>query len=193
MKLLLSTFYFLLFTRAHRSRAGFTLVELLVVIVVVTMLSVVMISYNSSSRAQLAVMVEEARIAQVLIRAKSLSVATYNQPSVPCGFGLHIDYARREYSLASYKIPTCANLPSATLSSIASNMEVFTLSPDLVFDRETDPATVHDVVFIPPQPSVLLSNPSGLILSGTGFVHVRGKAGSATGDVSVNSAGQVTF
>jgi prepilin-type N-terminal cleavage/methylation domain-containing protein len=175
------------------ARKGFTLVELLVVIVVVTILSAVMISYNSASRAQLAVMVEEARIAQLLLRAKSLAVATYNQPSVPCGFGLHIDYAARRYSLATYDIPTCANLPSAALASIASDVEVFTLNTDLLFDRETDPTTAHDIVFVPPQPSVLLSNPSGLILSGTGFVHLRGRVGSATGDVSVNSAGQVTF
>ena len=181
--------------RTKSSRSGFTLIELLVVTAITAMLSSLMITYNSTSRQQIALTVESAKITQVILKAKSLSLSTFNQPEVPCGYGLHLDYSARTYSLISYAAPFsgCGNLPSID-PSLMGTVETFSLSSNLDFVEGNNKA--YDLLFVPPEPRTLLwVDPPGLgaATSGISHIYLRTKNGSISSTISINNAGQVTF
>src|SRR3989344_3199887 len=85
-----------------RLRRAFTLIEILVVISVITMLSAFVLTYNATSRNQVALRIEQAELVQTISRAKSLALATYNKPEVPCGYGVYINYSENNYAIFSY-------------------------------------------------------------------------------------------
>src|SRR5438105_773284 len=61
------------------SRSGFTLIELLVSMMITMLLSGFIITYTSGGRAQTTLYVEQAKLGQLVSRAKSLSISTYNK------------------------------------------------------------------------------------------------------------------
>lgn len=181
--------------KKHRKdkRAGFTLVEIIVVLLVTVLLSAVLVVYSSTSRQQIALMTETAKITQLMIKAKSLALATYNLPEVPCGYGVHIDYNTRTYGIFSYKVSSCRNIRGLDPARIATTTDSFTLNSNLEFD--SGPAQVYDVLFIPPDPQthIWISPPTLLNPTTTAAtIYLKTQNGSATSSVTINSYGQIS-
>ncbi len=82
---------------------GFTISEMIVVIGVSVVLTSIVFVFGNPARQQVALSVEQARLSQIILRAKSLAVATFNQPPVPCGYGVAVDYTNNKYSIFSYE------------------------------------------------------------------------------------------
>lgn len=61
-------------------RSGFTLLEILIVISITIMISGIAISYNGSTQQQIGLYVEVQKLAELILRAKSLAVSTYRDP-----------------------------------------------------------------------------------------------------------------
>ncbi len=76
---------------------------MIVVIGVTVVLTSIVFVFGNPARQQVALSVEQARLSQIILRAKSLAVATFNQPPVPCGYGVAIDYDNNKYSIFSYE------------------------------------------------------------------------------------------
>lgn len=181
--------------KSSPARAGFTLIEVLVVIGITSLLAGIILTYSSSSRDRVALQVEQARLSQTIAKAKSLTVSTYNDPVVPCGYGVRFNYAESEapdtYTLFSYDAPTCANI---TVLDPAFETEVTTedLPPNLTFE-EPDPAeSIESVLFLPPNPDTWIWLYGKNATSTQGCVPVAAKSDASAVYISVSSAGQIS-
>lgn len=167
----------------------------MVVVTVTAVLAGVILLYNSSSRAQIALFTEKVKVAQVMLRSKSLAISTYSSDDTPCGYGLYIEPASRAYSLIKYDPGDCTLLNSVDTDPAAREVtpsERFILPPQLTF--ETDNEDLRYVIFIPPDPRVLLADENGALLpQPDGDIVIKSTNGTFRAVITVNTAGQVTF
>ena len=72
-----------------RRPLGFTLIEMLIVIAISGMIASLAISYSGTERNQTALSVEKTKLAQFILQARALALATYtNQEGYVCGYGV---------------------------------------------------------------------------------------------------------
>ncbi|MBI4094337.1 MAG: prepilin-type N-terminal cleavage/methylation domain-containing protein [Candidatus Liptonbacteria bacterium] len=198
--------------RAHTSPApersaarGFTLIELLVTIGVTTFISALLVVYGSASRSAATLSLEQAKLAQVIARAKALAISTYVRVSPPCGYGVRVLPGEGRYELFSYTLSTRAECGAISETGIATVavpgesaeyevVEVHILPSRLRID-DTSPDSLEFVLFLPPDPTVLLFLKGGgdpeVVSSGT--VRLTTRDGSGTFAVTVGSGGDISF
>lgn len=168
---------------------GYTLIELIVVVGIAILLSGMVILYGGEGRQQIALSIESVKIVQAISRAKALAVATYIDPSSPCGYGVHFDYPAKKYSIRSYRTsPNCEDVLSIASSGVINQLD---LTSGLLWQEGSE--KIDDVIFIPPDPRTYIFSDGALLVGGaSGKVYLR-TDGGATRTVMVNSAGQITF
>ena len=180
-----------------QDRAGFTLIELLVSVTVTALLSSFVIVYTTSGRAQTALYVEQSKVIQVIVRAKSLAISTYDAPAPLCGYGVHFDPDAGTYDLFSYRSLDCVHIsfidPDASANYVSLHRY---LLPQNLMLRDGEDA-IRDVLFIPPDPKTLLWKESEGVLipieRGAGKVYLAAKNGPWSSDLQVSVAGQISF
>lgn len=165
---------------------GFTTLEMLVVILITLMMSAMAISWSSSSRDQVAILTERARIGQLLQRAKSLSLGTFVEASPACGYG--VVFINNNYNLIRYRDPVCTSGLAA--GGIDESLEGFKLSGGVTFD--TGPNQMVRIVFLPPDPKVFMYDIAGNLLS-EGAVYLSAPAASMTSTIHVGGRGAIEF
>lgn len=179
-------------------RSAFTLIEVLVVIAITSLLAGLILSYSSASRDRVALYVQQAKLSQTIARAKSLTVSTYNDPAVPCGYGVHIDYGGGSYKLFSYDAAESSSgskqckdiqVPDPALETEVVSEQ---LPPNLVFE-EPDRESITDILFLPPNPDTWIWLDGGNGTSTEGRVPLTAKSGSFSVYILVSSAGQISF
>jgi prepilin-type N-terminal cleavage/methylation domain-containing protein len=169
-------------------RRGFSLVELIVVVGVTALLAGVLVSYNSQGRSQVALSVERAKIAQVIGRARSLAISTYLQNPTDCGFGVQFNIGpARNYSLVQFNNATCSDLSGGTVTV----RETFRLDPALDFGSGA--SQIGLLVFVPPDPTLLMEDASGSPIAGIGKIYLAERGGGNPIALDVGFAGQVSF
>lgn len=201
-------------------RRGFTIIELLIVIAISAMLSAIAIVYSGIARNQVALSVETAKVAQTILRAKDLAIATYATGAVSCGYGVVLNSTAGTYSIFSYDpqnhppehgaTPPCPQDTVASTSPIyADEMAQYSvdtwnvlLANGVKMDGTPgDALTV--VLFYPPAPDTFISR-SAAGAGGQAFldpalgditskVYLVTQDGSASSTITVNGAGQVSF
>lgn len=185
------------FKKCFLSQSGFTLIEVLVVLTITIMLSAFLIVYGSGSRQQISLSVEAAKITQVIMRAKSLAVSTFNSPVLPCGYGVHFDYSTGAYNIFQYQetSTSCAGLnPGFLMSSFPPRQIIQQFQVDPNVRLIAGSKQVEDILFIPPNPRVIIwDGGSYLAASDDGLIRIGAKTGTGEIDVRVDVAGQVTF
>jgi prepilin-type N-terminal cleavage/methylation domain-containing protein len=199
------------------SSRGFSLIEILIVVVVSVVMTTLLIVANTSTRDYLTIHVESAKFAQVVLRAKAaalsatdpLLVASTSFGSfVPtCGYGVHIDPTRSNYFLYRYGNPSstvnCKEQVAVidpTDPTYAAIGGVHTLPPAVVF-QSGDPDEMTDVFYVPPYPTTFIGASSfGPMTSSTGAVGsviLMQSSTSATAPLSVRitvtGTGQVNY
>ncbi len=190
-----------------KSGAGFTLVELVVAIGITAFLASLVIVYGSTAREQTALVIEQAKLAQVIGRARSLAVATYNKPPAGgarlarCGVGVSFDYEAQSYALFRYNLQDrrdCLSIPSGGID--ASNaaayevLEHYTLNPLSQFEEErAGEKGLSFVFFIPPDPTTVLFIDPAEPAGPSGKIFLVSRKGSSGLSVEVTNAGQLTF
>lgn len=179
-------------------KAGFTLVEIMVVLAVTAMLSSLILVYNASTRETLRLFTEKARVAQLVLRAKSLAISTYTETGVtPCGYGLRFNRVTGSYALVAYRPASCRDRSRVDTSDDAYEVvqaTTFELPSTIEFEDRGDAKDVSYIIFIPPDPAVLIARDDGsLVEDGLGRVAMRIKGRETDAIVTINAAGQVTF
>lgn len=180
------------------SRPGFTLVEVMVVMAVTAMLSALILVYNASTRETLRLFTEKARVAQLVLRSKSLALSTYTDArEAPCGYGVRFDRTAGTYALVAYRPASCRDRSRVNtdpdLFEVVQLSE-FTLPATLEFEDTGEARDIGYVLFIPPDPSVLVARDDGsLIEGGSGKVALKIRNKDTDAIVTINAAGQVTF
>lgn len=164
-----------------RDRGGFTLVELLVVIAVLTVLSAVLIQYSRTGERQLVLFREQSKLVAALSQTKSLALTTFNQPDVPCGYGMHFS-APRSYILFRDDAADCASA-DGVYSGASEDVTVNELDLNVRFSS----LPISDILFIPPDPRIIMTPAQS-----EATIILETIDGAASVVVRVNTAGQVT-
>jgi prepilin-type N-terminal cleavage/methylation domain-containing protein len=185
-----------------RSRSGFTLLELLIVIALSVLFSTLVIISGHTGENGVAMTVEETELSQLILRAKSLSVTTYTGAGAGCGDGIHIDAASGTYSLFVYS-PSGGLCPSFASTSEATNFE----SGEVPYDTAswktpvaqglklgTGANPLEDILFYPPEPVTLISQNGTSFMNPaqTSYIYLEEIDGTASATIAVSPTGQVT-
>ncbi|SRR5258708_3172492 len=179
-------------------RRGFTLIEVLVVLAITVIISAYVIVYSKTGQNQTTLYIDAARVSELILRAKALAIATYDNPGAAqsCGYGVTLNYAQGTYTLFSYEPPK-APASCATISTISPVRSVavttLALNPVTTF-ISGQPNDMYDVLFIPPNPNVLISDVSTHVVgSAPGVIYLRAKGNANTITINVSLAGEVDF
>jgi type II secretory pathway pseudopilin PulG len=206
--------FFSRFRRSSRvSRAAFTLVEMLVVIGITTLVSAAAIIYSNVGQNEVALTVETAKVAQLILQARELALNTYSGTEKTCGYGVHFDFTAQTYSLFAYtpgttRCPSLGDVSSAGLSAselmgqyAPSSWQVpVTQGVALVIPGAAacdNPMT--DILFYPPAPAtliVLASNRNGAFSSPSpaeSSICLQTSDGKNAATITVNPEGQINF
>ena len=174
------------------ARAGFTLIEVLVVLGVMAIVSGSIISYNSSSRQQVALATETSKLSQIILRAKSLSISTYGAGASVCGYGIEFDYASNYYYLSSYELSPSCDSPNAV--SVRNRLEAFRVTNGVNLSNIVSGNQIADIIYLPPDPVVYTTGLSdNSVVNQGGSVKLITTNGVASKVISISSLGQVTF
>jgi prepilin-type N-terminal cleavage/methylation domain-containing protein len=202
---------------------GFTLIEILIVLAITALLSSLAIVYTHVGQNQISLSIEESKVAQLILEAKELSVATYSSNSPTCAYGVAFNYASSSYSLFAYNAAVTSSLyggrqicPSLASTSVAiassaiqqyqsGSWQVHT-AQGVVLVSSTDPVasdTIQDILFYPPNPCTLISLDGQTFQSdcssitgnppSAAYVHLSTVDNSMSRTITVNPAGQVSL
>jgi hypothetical protein len=156
----------------------------MVVLGIAVFITGIALSYGGIARRQTALYVEETRIGEYILKAKSLtlSVRGHGEIGNPCGYGVHIDYPKSAFFIFSYSVTStgagvfdagaaCKNVTNAFAGQqgespsaqswwdVVENSST-TLSQDtseVVFDDSPGNLRKLDtVLFIAPEPKVVI-------------------------------------
>lgn len=188
----------------HKSNQGFTLIEVLVVLGIMSLLTGVLVIYSRTGERQILMFREQAKIINVILRAKNLALNTYIAEGSPCAYGVHFDPILKEIRIfrdldANGQTDDCDSTDPGlkpdnvyTPSGSSPNPEdldppiVEKLDPGLTF---VEPIGVTDVVFIPPNPdTVITPDPAP---ANEGIIEIAAPDGSSK-RIKINNFGQVT-
>jgi prepilin-type N-terminal cleavage/methylation domain-containing protein len=163
---------------------GFTLIEMLVVISIMTLLSALLILYSRTGESQLILFKEQARVVSVLNRAKALSIQMFNAPNPPCAFGVNFSPTENSFLIFRDLAFDC-RISDNKYSGPDELFERYQLDSRIKFKD----LTLTDVVFIPPDPKTLIDNGAN---KNEAIVVLETSAGAASLKVKINNAGQIT-
>lgn len=166
-------------------KRGFTLVELLVTISIISILTAVLVSYNRSQEIPLLLFREQSQLVSTLNRAKVLSIRAFNKPNVPCGIGVHFEPSAGRYFIFRDVASNC----SASDRVWGSGDEIIP-GEDYQLENPVYFAFIdlRNAVFIPPDPILVMdapSDPATIQIS-----HPSQPSNRLT--IRINNAGQIT-
>lgn len=181
---------------------------MLVVIGVTALIAGTMITYSYSSRIRTELFVEQAKIAQLVSRAKSLAITTFVVNNrLPCGYGVHFDYSSGIERVELYRYDSYVDVNGFDACDPLDRDVVGVTEPSrrFVFENESyamkgnariSPAStggdgLADVIFLPPRPQARLFWRDPAYSNSEGEINIR--AGSETLSIFINSAGQISF
>ncbi len=172
--------------------AGFTLIEVIVVIAIIALLSGYLLTYTGKSREQITLSVEETKLAQIIARSKSLAISTYGNPQAPCGYGVRMDYGAGAYALYRYAVSDCNSISVIDPADPGyAELQRYVLPQGILF--EDGEAKLDAALFTPPDPHTFLWSGGAPLINVSGRVYLGTKDGSSHGSVSVSPAGQISF
>ena len=174
---------------------------MLIVVAISAMLATIAITYSGTERDQIALSVEETKIAQFILQARSLALATYSDHSgvLVCGYGVTFNATMNTYSIFRYEpaTSTCPLESDLNWSSISSSEKPYTaetwqVQPQSNITFSTSAGTSPMVFFYPPNPDVFFFDGGGNSTSGLS-INLRGAAGELAPPIVIDPAGQVNF
>ncbi len=174
-----------------KTRWGFSVIEMLVVMSILVALSSLVILYNRTGELQIFLLREQARLISTVIRAKSLALNTLIEDTPACGYGVHIDVSTGVlpsryfiYRDRAINCRTSDRIYTAASDEIVSGTEV-ALPSQVVFGD----IAVRDILFVPPAPQAFLDGSQALTEAD---IVMKSNDGKTKATVTINNAGQIS-
>lgn len=165
-----------------QAKDGFTLVEVLVTISITVMLASVLILYSRTGERQILLFREQAKVINMISKAKSLALQTYIDGTAGCGYGIHFSLPDT-LILFKDQAADCAasdNIYSGPIEDFSHLI----LGTGIVFSS----SDITDILFIPPDPTVKL-NPDQV----SGIITLQTADGGTSARVKLNNSGQISI
>lgn len=141
---------------------GFTVIEMLITIGVLTILSGILILYSHSGESTSVLLREAAKITNDIDQAKNLAITTATfttsdgQQIHPCGYGVYFDQPANQYIIFADLSQDCQASSHLRDSSGNGDAQTITLTKPLTF-KSLD---INQVFFLPPDPTVYFQPPA---------------------------------
>lgn len=163
------------------SLTGFTLIEMLVILGVLSLLTTTLIFYSRTGERQILLFKEQARVFGLMTRAKSLALGTYGDPEVPCGYGIHFDAPR---TMIVFKdLASDCDASAHEYTGTIERIEEITLDSRVYFDD----LRVSDILFVPPDPKIFIV-PDAPLAS----ITIKTAGGESEATIELTAAGQIS-
>lgn len=169
-----------------RFSKGFSLLEMLTILSVLTMLTTIILTYGRVGENQIALFQEQAKAINLISRAKNLAIETYLNEISVCGFGVHIDVINKKLIIFRDRFDPCSASDNKYTDS-QEDFEVFTLNNKLDFAN----VGFDDVLFVPPDPITIFDGNKEK--KGEFIFGIKIKNTSDKKEISINDAGQITI
>lgn len=151
---------------------GFTITEVLVTMVIIIIFSGILVGYNQTSSRQLTLISNQAKLVSLISRAKSLSTSTFLDNSadsyvpgdpVTCAYGVHVSKGSGEIFIFRDSAADCKSSDniysgSSERKDLMNDLSVFKLDPKIIEFMPPSGNDLNDVIFIPPDPKVVINN-----------------------------------
>ncbi len=199
-RLMRRTFHSLMPIRC--ATAGFTLIEILVVLGIMAILSVVFIGYGRESSKQLLLATSQTRTVGVVSRAKSLSISTFlgsiavvaDPDAVKlCAYGVHVDRGASEMFIFKDLAKDCAvsdDIYGGGDERLNGELDSFKLEASVLAFVDNPIENLHDIVFIPPDPKIIINGDATIPDAKIGLGFKDGSGSPVV--IAVTNAGQIT-
>lgn len=165
----------------NKKRAGFTLLEMMIVLSMVVVLTSVTAVYNRDIGRQITLAQEHAKVLGLLVRARSAGFTIPRAPASVCGYGVHMDAPTRTFIFFK---EACTNANRVYTDGVDDVLERVVLDQSV-----TVTADATDVVFMPPFGKVVINDSDTQALA---TITVTSAIANTTKQVKVNVYGQIT-
>lgn len=167
------------------SKKAFTLIELLVVVAVMILLSSVLIGYSHLGERQIILFKEQAKLINILSRAKSLSVVGFGESTenFPCGYGIYFEAPRTFIIFKDLSSGDDCSMADKKYSGTDELFESFILNSTLEFGE----LTFSDIIFIPPEPLVVITP-----IQDQAVITIKIVNTNDSKTIKINNAGQIS-
>ena len=203
----------------RKRRAGFTLVEAIVVVGIAVMLTTILLVYTRSSEKQVIFFKEQARLVNAFFRAKAFAIETFQpqlEPGLPvnpalprlCGWGVHLSRTDNRYIIfrdLADSSGVCSPNPQYDNPNPNSSedFEIVELDTNVIgitcLVLNAVPGTPCgiggpsqiDIIFVPPDPKVVFHP----VVAGASeaIIALELADGSRYSEIRINRAGQISF
>ena len=171
---------------------GFTLIESLTVIAILTLMTSFLILYNRTGERQIVLLREKANLISTILKAKNLALSGFIQEPlvgnvVVCGYGIYLEESQY---LIYRDLATNCNLSDKSYSPDDSKElfgDIIKLSPVTILNFESAPNL--DIFFAPPVPDVFFDG--GKALSEKNII-LSDLDHTTEVTININNAGQIT-
>ena len=171
------------------TKKGFTLIEMLVVIGIISLLSGIFIVYSRTGEQQILLFRDQAKIVGAISRAKSLSASSFRasltKTDSSCGYGVHFEIPNTFIIFKDLAEDCELSDQKYTFSNAAEKFESFQLDSRLKFDALTN---LSDIVFIPPDISAVITPDQD-----EAVIVIKTIDDKSSATIKINSAGQVSI
>ncbi len=188
-----------------KDNAGFTLLETLVVMGIVALLTSVLVGYSRESIRQLQLAGTEAKILNLINQAKFLSIETFFKGQIfkgqkggdrrVCAYGVHINRVTQEIFIFQDTNDEDVQCPANNVYNegkdipLEGELNKIKLDPAIgSIVTETTLATLDEVVFVPPDPKIIINNDPSL---GEASIVLKGGGSAGQFVITINNAGQI--
>lgn len=163
---------------------GFTIIEMMVIIGVLSVLSGLLILYSRTGEITSALLRESAKLSVNIGRAKNMAITNALwQGQRVCGYGVYFDEANDQYIIFTEIANNCEAASHLRPADGSLDVETIIISDPL----EISKSDITQVFFLPPDPTVYFE-PTAL-----NEVQIEIKApNDASMGITINTTGQVT-
>jgi prepilin-type N-terminal cleavage/methylation domain-containing protein len=175
-----------------KKNSGFTIIEMLVTIGVLTLLSGILITYSKSGENASVLLRQGAKIVTDVNRAKNLAVTTATFTDTegniihPCGYGVYFDDVsepNRYVIYADLSTTNCKSSEHIRPADGSADVETIELNSSISIDKKN----IESVFYLPPDP-VTYFNPSEI---SEASITIKATSGAKI-EIRMSKAGQVS-